>query len=138
MLSFRKATGMTIQHSAYIPLAAFGISQYKLQETLKNSVFIWDSHLSSQHLIGHLLWEKEIMNIEECGRLCNYSHKCSVPHLPLIYLIWPHDFLQARKHKPELYESTSSLPYPLPSAMGLAVFSCPGGEKTWSRAAAGL
>ena len=102
MLSFRKATGMTIQHSAYIPLAAFGISQYKLQETLKNSVFIRDSHLSSQHLIGHLLWEKEIMNIEGCGRLCNYSHKCSVPHLPLIYLIWPHDSLQARKHKPEL------------------------------------
>ena len=29
MLAFRKATGMTIQHSAYIPLAAIGISQYQ-------------------------------------------------------------------------------------------------------------
>ena len=29
VLAFRKATGMTIQHSAYIPLAAIGISQYQ-------------------------------------------------------------------------------------------------------------
>lgn len=117
----------------------------KLQESLRNSVFIRGSHLSSQTLIGHLLWEKEIMNVVECGRLCNYSHKCSVPRLPLIYQIWPHDSLPARTLKPELYELTSRLPYPLPSAMGLAVFWSdaipslgPGGEKTWSRAAAGL